>query len=323
MAGSDVVGLAQTGTGKTAAFAIPILSKIDTTSQDHAGAGAGADPRAGVAGRRGVQPVRRASAGERAADLRRLLVRPAAGRAQAWRAGRRRHAGPRHRPPREGHPRPHATSTTWCSTRPTRCSRWASPRTSNASWPTPPSTSRSRCSPRPCRLPSARSPPSTCTTRSRSRSSRKPQTAENISQRYIQVAGPRKMDALTRVLEVEPFEAMIVFVRTKQATEEVAERLQGAGVLRAGHQRRHPAGRARAHHRRAQGRKARHPDRHRRGGPRARRRAHLARAELRHPARPRVLRAPHRPHRPRRADPARRCCSSRRASATCSTRSSG
>ena len=54
-------------------------------------------------------------------------------------------------------------------------------------------------------------------------------TAENISQRYIQVAGPRKMDALTRVLEVEPFEAMIVFVRTKQAAEEVAERLSARG----------------------------------------------------------------------------------------------
>src|SRR6201997_200726 len=54
-------------------------------------------------------------------------------------------------------------------------------------------------------------------------------TADNISQRYIQVAGPRKMDALTRVLEVEPFEAMIVFVRTKQATEEVAERLRARG----------------------------------------------------------------------------------------------
>jgi ATP-dependent RNA helicase DeaD len=54
-------------------------------------------------------------------------------------------------------------------------------------------------------------------------------TAENISQRYIQVAGPRKMDALTRVLEVEPFAAMIVFVRTKQATEEVAERLKARG----------------------------------------------------------------------------------------------
>src|SRR5262249_48810842 len=55
-------------------------------------------------------------------------------------------------------------------------------------------------------------------------------TAENISQRYIQVAGPRKMDALTRVLEVEPFEAMIVFVSTKQATEEVAEKLRARGV---------------------------------------------------------------------------------------------
>src|SRR4051794_37234074 len=54
-------------------------------------------------------------------------------------------------------------------------------------------------------------------------------TAENISQRYIEVSGPRKMDALTRLLEVEPFEAMIVFVRTKQATEEVAERLKARG----------------------------------------------------------------------------------------------
>jgi ATP-dependent RNA helicase DeaD len=54
-------------------------------------------------------------------------------------------------------------------------------------------------------------------------------TADNISQRYIQVAGPRKMDALTRVLEVEPFEAMIIFVRTKQATEEVAEKLRARG----------------------------------------------------------------------------------------------
>ena len=54
-------------------------------------------------------------------------------------------------------------------------------------------------------------------------------TADNISQRYIQVAGPRKMDALTRVLEVEQFEAMIIFVRTKQATEEVAEKLRARG----------------------------------------------------------------------------------------------
>ncbi|WP_241249810.1 DEAD/DEAH box helicase [Rhodococcus sp. X156] len=54
-------------------------------------------------------------------------------------------------------------------------------------------------------------------------------TAANTRQRYIQVAGNRKLDALTRVLEVETFEAMIVFVRTKQATEELAERLRARG----------------------------------------------------------------------------------------------
>lgn len=54
-------------------------------------------------------------------------------------------------------------------------------------------------------------------------------TAANTRQRFIQVAGQRKLDALTRILEVETFEAMIVFVRTKQATEELAERLRARG----------------------------------------------------------------------------------------------
>ncbi len=33
LAGQHVVGLAQTGTGKTAAFALPILSRIDTSAK--------------------------------------------------------------------------------------------------------------------------------------------------------------------------------------------------------------------------------------------------------------------------------------------------
>ncbi|RVW02741.1 DEAD/DEAH box helicase [Rhodococcus xishaensis] len=57
----------------------------------------------------------------------------------------------------------------------------------------------------------------------------KTQTAANISQRWVQVAHQRKLDALTRILEVEPFEAMIIFVRTKQATEDLAERLRARG----------------------------------------------------------------------------------------------
>ncbi|MCW2521667.1 MAG: deaD 2 [Frankiales bacterium] len=54
-------------------------------------------------------------------------------------------------------------------------------------------------------------------------------TAANTRQRYISVAHSQKMDALTRILEVEPFDAMIVFARTKSATEEVAEKLRARG----------------------------------------------------------------------------------------------
>lgn len=54
-------------------------------------------------------------------------------------------------------------------------------------------------------------------------------TAANTRQRYVQVANPQKMDALTRILEVEQFDGMIVFVRTKQATEDLAERLRARG----------------------------------------------------------------------------------------------
>ncbi len=54
-------------------------------------------------------------------------------------------------------------------------------------------------------------------------------TAQNITQRYLQVSHQRKLDALTRFLEVETFDAMIVFVRTKSATEELAEKLRSRG----------------------------------------------------------------------------------------------
>ncbi|MDQ2836620.1 MAG: DEAD/DEAH box helicase [Actinomycetota bacterium] len=54
-------------------------------------------------------------------------------------------------------------------------------------------------------------------------------TAANTHQRYVLVANPQKMDALTRILEVEQFDGMIVFVRTKQATEDLAERLRARG----------------------------------------------------------------------------------------------
>ncbi len=54
-------------------------------------------------------------------------------------------------------------------------------------------------------------------------------TAETIRQRYWLVSGLHKLDALTRILEVETFDAIILFVRTKTATLELAERLQARG----------------------------------------------------------------------------------------------
>lgn len=54
-------------------------------------------------------------------------------------------------------------------------------------------------------------------------------TNDKIRQRYWFVGGVHKNDALLRISEVEDFDAMMVFVRTKQATEEVADFMQANG----------------------------------------------------------------------------------------------
>ena len=54
-------------------------------------------------------------------------------------------------------------------------------------------------------------------------------TVAAITQRYWQVTGVHKLDALTRILEVEDFEGVLVFVRTKNATIELAEKLEARG----------------------------------------------------------------------------------------------
>ncbi|HEV8693143.1 MAG TPA: DEAD/DEAH box helicase, partial [Lysobacter sp.] len=55
-------------------------------------------------------------------------------------------------------------------------------------------------------------------------------TAANIRQRYWSVSGVHKLDAITRILEAEPFDAMIVFARTKLSTEELADKLSARGI---------------------------------------------------------------------------------------------
>ncbi len=57
----------------------------------------------------------------------------------------------------------------------------------------------------------------------------KTKTAANIEQFYWFVRGTNKLDALTRILEVEEYDAVLIFVRTKTATQELADRLEARG----------------------------------------------------------------------------------------------
>jgi ATP-dependent RNA helicase DeaD len=61
----------------------------------------------------------------------------------------------------------------------------------------------------------------------------KTSTATNIRQRYWVVSGMHKLDALTRILEAETFDGMLVFTRTKQSTVELAEKLEARGFAAA------------------------------------------------------------------------------------------
>lgn len=58
-------------------------------------------------------------------------------------------------------------------------------------------------------------------------------TAETIHQRYWMVSRMHKLDALTRILEAESFDGLLVFVRTKIATAELAEKLEARGYASA------------------------------------------------------------------------------------------
>ncbi|MDC7243290.1 MAG: DEAD/DEAH box helicase, partial [Sphaerochaetaceae bacterium] len=59
-------------------------------------------------------------------------------------------------------------------------------------------------------------------------------TAETIRQRYWMVSGYHKVDALTRILEVEQYDGIIIFVRTKSETIDLAEKLNARGYAASG-----------------------------------------------------------------------------------------
>ncbi|GIU44594.1 ATP-dependent RNA helicase DeaD [Shewanella sairae] len=54
-------------------------------------------------------------------------------------------------------------------------------------------------------------------------------TVETIEQRFVQVSQHNKLEALVRVLEVEKTEGIIIFVRTRNSCVELAEKLEARG----------------------------------------------------------------------------------------------
>ncbi|WP_432473103.1 DEAD/DEAH box helicase [Amphritea sp. HPY] len=58
-------------------------------------------------------------------------------------------------------------------------------------------------------------------------------TMENIEQKCWIVSGTNKLDALVRILETEDFGGIIIFARTKTATTELAEKLEARGYAAA------------------------------------------------------------------------------------------
>jgi len=61
----------------------------------------------------------------------------------------------------------------------------------------------------------------------------KEKTANTIEQFYWIVKGIHKLDALTRMLEIADYDGIIVFVRTKTGTTELADKLQARGYVAA------------------------------------------------------------------------------------------
>ena len=302
--GRDVLGIAQTGTGKTAAFALPVLQHL-AASKERAQP---RSPRALVLAptrELAVQIGRSFDTYGRGLGLRLGMVIGGLGFGRQIETlkrgvdilvatpGRLLDLMSRAMPSS-------ATSASSCSTKPTACSTWASSRTSAAS---PLRSSKQRQT----LMFSATMPGDIAKLaheilKNPEKVEIAPQgrTIEKIDQSVYFVNAASKRALLSHLLADAALERVIVFTRTKRGANRVAEALEKTGVVVRGDPRQQVAERAPARARRLQPRPG-----PRAGGDRPRRARHRRarrdpRHQLRAAGRGRELRPSHRPHRARR-----------------------
>ena len=186
--GRDVLGIAQTGTGKTAAFTLPMLSLLER------GRARARMPRTLI-----LEPTRELAAQVEEAsantavnhklNLALLIGGVSFGDQETKIDARRRRADRHARPPARLHrarqAAAHRRSRSWSSTKPTACSTWASSRTSSASASWCRSRARRCSSRRPCRRRSPGSTEQFLHNPVRVEVSRAATTGENITQALV------------------------------------------------------------------------------------------------------------------------------------------
>ena len=125
-------------------------------------------------------------------------------------------------------------------------------------------------------------------------------TVERVEQRVIHIDRAGKPALLAEILRQEPIERVLVFTRTKRGADKVVRALDKAGLAAESDPRQQVPEPARARAGELPNRTRAHADRHRHRRARDRRRGHQPCRQLRSPEHSGKLRASHRPHRTRR-----------------------
>ena len=235
MAGRDVIGIAQTGTGKTAAFALPILHHL------------AANPRA--LERKTCRVLVLSPTRELSGQIldsfraygRHLRIRSALAiggvldgrpgpRPLQRRRYSRRHARPAARSRQEQRASAWTASNASCSTKPTACSTWASSTTSAKSWRSfRPNRQTLMFS---ATMPGAIAELAAHMLRDPVKVAVAPaaSTVERVEQRVIRVDRAAKPAVLVDVLRSEAVDRALIFTRTKHGADKVVRRLVQAGI---------------------------------------------------------------------------------------------